>query len=63
MGTVCGNFIGCSAANAPGRSRTSLWRAEDKKNGRSQRPSFGQMVEVARIELASGSPLQSGLHA
>ena len=34
-----------------------------KKNGLTRRPSFLGLVEVARIELASGSTLQSGLHA
>jgi len=35
----------------------------EKENGPRSGPSFFEMVEVARIELASGSPLQSGLHA
>jgi hypothetical protein len=36
---------------------------QHKKNGPTRGPSFLVMVEVARIELASGSVPQSGLHA
>jgi len=34
-----------------------------KKNGATRAPSVLLLVEVARIELASGSTPQSGLHA
>ena len=43
-------------------SHCSSW-LPGKENGPTRRPSFFSLVEVARIELASGSAPQSGLHA
>ena len=50
----------------PMRSSTThdpavLWRRQE--NGPARGPLFFGLVEVARIELASGSAPQSGLHA
>jgi len=39
------------------------WPTGGKKNGATRAPSVLLLVEVARIELASGSTPQSGLHA
>jgi len=43
--------------------RRAVRSERGKENGPGSGPSFVEVVEVARIELASGSPLQSGLHA